>query len=157
MSLACDCRILARHILIVLVGNLKRLLVASTSWPWAPVLLISLGLILAGWPEHKEGPTLVETGVGHGLTVANVVALIPLSSGIAYLCLGAWYKRAQLMRVIQASPLVFGLILVELGIGSVFLVASGPSTLFRLWTVGTFFTVLALVGFAASIGYPDGP
>jgi hypothetical protein len=137
--------------------NLNRFSLVLIGWPWGPVLLISMGLVLGGWPEHMEGPTLIDIGIGHGhgLTVANVSALLPFSIGVAYLCLGAWYKRTDLMRVIYARRFAFGLILIEFSIGSTFLVASGPSTILRLWTVGTFFSVLALIGFAASVSYPD--
>lgn len=137
--------------------NLNRLLSVLMGWPWAPVFLISAGLVLAGWPEHREGPTLIEirVGHGHGLTVANVAALLPFSIGVAYLCLGGWYERTQLLSIIDARRFIFGLLLVELGIGSAFLIASGPSTIFRLWTVGTFISVLALIGFAASVSYPQ--
>jgi hypothetical protein len=137
--------------------NLNRLLVMLIAWPWAPVFLISMGLALAGWPEHREGRTLIVIGLGHGLTVANVVALVPFSIGVAYFCLGAWHKRTQLMSVIQARQGTFELLLVQLAIGCGFLIASGPSTILRLWLAGTFLSVLALVGFAASVSYLDGP
>lgn len=120
-------------------------------WPWPPVLLIALGLVLAGVPEHREGPTLFRVGAGHGFTVANAVAVVLLLTGGVFLSWGAWRQRSLLKRFAHARPVTLGLLLLQLGVGSWFLIVSGPSTILKWWAPGTVLSVAALIGFASTL------
>ena len=121
-----------------------------TAWPWAPALLVVLGLALTGVPEHMEGPTLVVLGSKHGLTLSNAVAFVLLFAGSGSLGLGAWRHLDVILTAVRTRPLPIALLLVQLSVGVLFLLASGASTMLRWWAPGVLLSVMALLGLAAA-------
>ena len=119
------------------------------SWPWVPVLLVTAGLVLTGVPEHREGPTLVALTAKHGLTLANALAFLFLAAGITGLCLGMWANLDVTLNTLRRRPLPIFLLLAQLGVGMLFLYASGASTMLRWWAPGVTLSTLALLGLAA--------
>ena len=59
--------------------------------------LCALALILFVVPAGLEGPVLVPISPGHGLSLVDVVALVPLLAGTGLLLGGLWQRR-------QGSP-----------------------------------------------------
>ena len=114
-------------------------------WPWIPLGLVGLGLLLAGTPEELEGPTFVTFGSGHGLTEANVVALIPLLPGCVSFFYGLWSRRATLAQLATSRPLLISMLACQFSVGFACLLTSGVSTYFWWWTAGSFLSMTALL------------
>ena len=64
-------------------------------------ILFALALTLFVVPATLEGPVLVPIGQGHGLSLVDAVALVPLLAGAALLAGGLWRRR-------QASDATLG-------------------------------------------------
>ena len=58
--------------------------------------LFALALILFVVPAGLEGPVLVPINPGHGLSLVDVVALVPLLAGTGLLLGGLWQRRQRL-------------------------------------------------------------
>jgi hypothetical protein len=58
--------------------------------------LFALALILFVVPAGLEGPVLVPISPGHGLSLVDVVALVPLLAGTGLLAGGLWQRRQRL-------------------------------------------------------------
>jgi hypothetical protein len=124
-------------------------------WPWGFILLTTIGLVSIGIPEALEGPTLLYIGPGHGLSVANAAALIPLSTGILGLLAGAWHARKRLIQTGCHHPLAASVLAWQLGIGGLLVLVSGPSTTLVTWAAGTTLSVLALVEIGVLLTFRD--
>jgi hypothetical protein len=132
-------------------------------WPWTGVLIVALGLVLLGVPEHHEGPTLfdipddfagpspIHTGTRHGFTVANAFATVTLAAGSLLLGAGTWRNRGAVASSVRSRPLVVALLLAQLLVGVVLILVSGTSTALLWWAPGTIVCVLALLGLASLI------
>jgi hypothetical protein len=59
-------------------------------------ILLALALILFVVPAGLEGPVLVPISPGHGLSLVDVVALVPLLAGPGLLAGGLWQRRQRL-------------------------------------------------------------
>jgi len=57
---------------------------------------LALALILFVVPAGLEGPVLAPISPGHGLSLVDVVALVPLLAGTGLLAGGLWQRRQQL-------------------------------------------------------------
>lgn len=127
-------------------------LVRLAAWPWPAVFLSALGLVLIGVPEALEGPTLAAVGgPGHGISVANLVAAVPLLAGVIGLLTGARHRRDHLADVVRSNPLPALVLGAILGLGSVLVALGGPSTALRYWAPGAAFVIIALFGLAALV------
>lgn len=60
------------------------------------IILLAVGFALASVPNRYEGPSLLHLAEGHGLSVSDVVALVPLLGGVAFVFQGLWPVRSQL-------------------------------------------------------------
>jgi hypothetical protein len=60
------------------------------------IILLAVGLALASVPNWLEGPSLLHLAEGHGLSVSDVVALIPLLLGAVLVVQGFWLARSEL-------------------------------------------------------------
>src|SRR5688572_18628186 len=74
-------------------------------------LLWCLGLLAAGIavltvPSRFEGAVLVAISPGHGLTVLDVVGLVPLLAGTGLLLGGLWRRRGRLGAALAGRPLL---------------------------------------------------
>jgi hypothetical protein len=127
--------------------RLAKLLV---SWPWVYIVLILLGLLLAGMPEQLEGPILItlDDEGAHGITVSNVIALPFLLYGAWGLLSGAWRNSALLHIGWQRHSVLISALCLQLGLGVILLLRSGVSTALVWWGPGVLVSILALVGLA---------
>jgi hypothetical protein len=67
--------------------------------------LFALALILFVVRAGLEGPVLVPISPGHGLSLVDVVALVPLLAGTGLLLGGLWQRRQRLdMALTPAAP-----------------------------------------------------
>jgi hypothetical protein len=63
-------------------------------------------LILFVVPAGLEGPVLVPISPGHGLSLVDVVALVPLLAGTGLLLGGLWQHRQRLDVALTRRTLV---------------------------------------------------
>ena len=119
-----------------------------------PILLMSLpviALILFAVPSRFEGPVLIPISPGHGLSLVDLAAVVPLIAGLT--ALGAFLvrRRAGLECTIRRRPWAAAMVLFGAGIGLGLLFAS-VFPFFWWWAVGaTLFTLaLVLVALAAA-------
>jgi hypothetical protein len=134
------------------------------------VLLSLLGtaLVLFAVPSRFEGPVLVPISPGHGLSLVDMAAVVPLVAAVVVLAVALVRGRPALERTIRARPWPAAAVLFAAGLGLGLLFAS-VFPFFWWWAVGaTLFTVmLGLVARAAAGGVrgreldqqvgPDGP
>ncbi len=61
-------------------------------------ILIALGMALLGTPNRFEGPSLLHLASGHGVSVSDVIALLPLAAGGILMVQALWRQRHSLVR-----------------------------------------------------------
>jgi hypothetical protein len=94
-----------------------------------------LALILFVVPARLEGPVLVPISPGHGLSLVDVVALVPLLAGTGLLAGGLWRRRQRLDAALTRWPWSAraGAFLGGLGLG---LLVASVFTFFWWWAIG---------------------
>jgi hypothetical protein len=117
-------------------------------------LLLSLpviALVLFAVPSRFEGPVLIPISPGHGLSLVDLAAVVPLIAASALLAVSLVRRRAQLECTIRRLPWTATAVLFGGGLGLGLLLAS-VFPFFWWWAVGaTLFTVtLILVALAAA-------
>ncbi len=105
-----------------------------TSWPG--IGLIALAIVLFATPGRLEGGVVVPISPGHGLSVLDAVALVPLLLGHALVLRRLWAGRARLSTLLQTSPGAGSLGVFTAGVGLGLLLASAFSLFFWWWAVG---------------------
>ena len=73
-------------------------------WTLGFVLLLVLSVIVLAMPARFEGPILVTVTQRHGVTLSDVVGLVPLSVGWSAWAAGIWRRRSRVEAAISASP-----------------------------------------------------
>lgn len=58
-------------------------------------ILLALGLALVFPPKSLEGPSLLRLSRGHGITVSDLVALVPLTIGANFVLQVLWSLRTH--------------------------------------------------------------
>jgi hypothetical protein len=112
-----------------------------------PILLVSLpvtALVLFAVPSRFEGPVLIPISPGHGLSLVDLAALVPLIAGLAALGVFLVRRRAVLECAVGSRPWAAAAVLVSAGIGLGLLFAS-VFPFFWWWAVGAILVTLALV------------
>jgi hypothetical protein len=97
--------------------------------------LFALALVLFVVPARFEGPVLVPISPGHGLTLVDVVALVPLLGGVALLFGGLWQRRERLDATLTRRPWLARAGAFGAGLGLGLLVAS-VFAFFWWWAIG---------------------
>jgi hypothetical protein len=97
--------------------------------------LFALALTLFVVPATLEGPVLVPISQGHGLSLVDVVALVPLLAGTALLADGLWRRRRALDAALARRPWLGRAAAFVAGLGLGLLVAS-VYTFFWWWAIG---------------------
>ena len=110
-------------------------------------LLFALALVLFVVPASAEGPVLVTVSEGHGLSLVDVAALVPLLTGTGLLAAGLWNRRQGLDAALSARPWPAraGAVLAGLGLG---LLLASVFPFFWWWAVGAAFLTAALLAAA---------
>jgi heme exporter protein D len=110
--------------------------------------LFALALTLFVVPATLEGPVLVPISQGHGLSLVDVVALVPLLAGTALLADGLWRRRQALDAALTRRPWLGRAAAFVAGLGLGLLVAS-VYTFFWWWAIGA--TLLSATLLAAAV------
>ena len=105
-------------------------------WPTASLILVGLAILLFAAPIRFEGSVLVPISPGHGLSLLDSIALIPLLTGVFWLYGGLFQRRSRLYESIRLSPGVTAFVLLLGGLGLGFLLASAFSTFWWWWALG---------------------
>ena len=113
--------------------------------------LFALALILFVVPAGLEGPVLVPISPGHGLSLVDVVALVPLLAGTGLLIGGLWQRRQRLDAALTRRPWSarVGAFVAGLGLG---LLVASVFAFFWWWAIGAALltgTLLAAASVAA--------
>jgi hypothetical protein len=97
--------------------------------------LFALALILFVVPAGLEGPVLVPISPGHGLSLVDVVALVPLLAGTGLLVGGLWQRRQRLDVALTRRPWAarVGAFVAGLGLG---LLVASVFAFFWWWAIG---------------------
>jgi hypothetical protein len=111
-------------------------------------ILFALALTLFVVPATLEGPVLVPVSQGHGLSLVDVVALVPLLAGTALLAGGLWRRRQALDAALTRRPWLARAGAFVAGLGSGLLVAS-VYAFFWWWAIGA--TLLTATLLAAAV------
>jgi hypothetical protein len=98
-------------------------------------ILFALALLLFVVPATLEGPVLVPISPGHGLSLVDSVALVPLLAGTALLAGGLWRRRQALDSALTRRPWLARAGAAVAGLGLGLLVAS-VFTFFWWWAIG---------------------
>ncbi len=112
-----------------------------------PILLVSLpvvALVLFAVPSRFEGPVLIPISPGHGLSLVDLAAVVPLIAGVTALGVFLMRRRAVLECTIRLRPWAATTVLFGAGIGLGLLFAS-VFPFFWWWAVGATLVTLALV------------
>ena len=105
-------------------------------WPTASLILVGLAILLFAAPTRFEGSVLVPISPGHGLSLLDSIALVPLLTGVFWLYGGLFRRRNRLYESIRLSPGVTILVMLLGGLGLGFLLASAFSTFWWWWALG---------------------
>ena len=104
-------------------------------WPLGCGILFALALVLFVVPAGLEGPVLVPISPGHGLSLVDVVALVPLLAGTGLLAGGLWQRRQELDAALTRRPwlAIAGALVAGLGLG---LLVASVFAFFWWWAIG---------------------
>jgi hypothetical protein len=124
-------------------------------WLRACGILFVLALVLFVVPASAEGPVLVGVSAGHGLSLVDVAALVPLLAGTGLLAGGLWRRRQALDAALGRRPWLARAGAVVAGLGLGLLIAS-VFAFFWWWAIGAaLLTTTALT--AAFVAARAGP
>jgi hypothetical protein len=98
-------------------------------------ILFALAMVLFVVPAGLEGPVLVPISPGHGLSLVDVVALVPLLAGTGLLAGGLWQRRQELDAALTRRPwsAIAGAVVAGLGLG---LLVASVFAFFWWWAIG---------------------
>lgn len=68
-------------------------------------ILFALASVLFVVPASAEGPALITVSAGHGLSLVDMAALVPLLTGTGLLAGGLWQRRQGLDAELSRTPL----------------------------------------------------
>ena len=117
--------------------------------------LFALALILFVVPAGLEGPVLVPISPGHGLSLVDVVALVPSLAGTGLLLGGLWQRRHGLDAALSRRPLSarVGAFVAGLGLG---LLVASVFAFFWWWAIGAALLTATLLAAALMAAGSEG-
>lgn len=116
-----------------------------TNWVETGVSLVGVGLLGLLVPGQYEGPVLVPISPGHGLSMVDILALIPLVLGTGIVYWGLWNRRDRLLAASTANPTRWSIGVFVSGFGLGLLLASAFSTFWWWWAIGAGIVVVSLL------------
>jgi hypothetical protein len=122
-------------------------------------MLLAVAAALFAVPGRLEGPVLLPISPGHGLSLVDVIALVPLLGGVALLFGGLWRRRERLDARLNRRPWLARVAVFGAGVGLGLLVGSMFAA-FWWWVVGAGLLTAALLAAAvlvAGAGLPPAP
>jgi len=114
-------------------------------WPRGPILLLIISILVFALPEQMEGPDLFGISNGHGLSLIDSLALIPLLISAIWIQKGIWKRRIYLFNKITMYPGSASLIIFFIGIGMGLLIASAFSSFYYWWIIGSILILALLI------------
>ncbi|MCB0093257.1 MAG: hypothetical protein KDE54_35455 [Caldilineaceae bacterium] len=108
------------------------------------VVLLAVGLAFAFPPRRLKGPSVISLGGGHGITVSDLVALVPLTAAVALIGLVLWKLRGRLRQRASALLAVGGAEIFLIGLSTGILLNGAVLTLD--WKSGEFLTWMGIAG-----------
>lgn len=114
-------------------------------WPRGPIYVLSLSILLFTLPDNIEGPFLMNISEGHGLSLLDSFALIPLLISVGWIQRGLWKRRIYLFNKITIYPGSASLLIFFIGVGLGLLIASAFNNFYYWWAVGGAIFMLLLV------------
>jgi hypothetical protein len=116
-------------------------------------ILFAVAFVLFVVPARFEGPVLVPISPGHGLSLLDVVALVPLLGGVILLVVGLWRRRERLDAALDRRAWLarVGVFVAGLGLG---LLVASVFTFFWWWAIGAalFSAMLLTAAFLVATG-----
>jgi len=73
-------------------------------WLLGSGILFALASVLFVVPASAEGPALITVSAGHGLSLVDMAALVPLLTGTGLLAGGLWQRRQGLDAELSRRP-----------------------------------------------------
>ena len=123
-------------------------------WQLRCGIWFAVALVLFTVPGRLEGPELVPISPGHGLSLLDLLALVPLVGGVTLLFLGLWQRREPLDAALNRRPWWARLGAFGAGLGLGLLLASVFS-LFWWWAIGAALFTALLVAAAVLAAAPE--
>ena len=117
----------------------------AIEWPRGPVILLSVAVLIFAVPTQWEGPFLFKIGEGHGLSLLDTIALIPLLISASWIQKGLWGRRIYLFNKITMYPGSASLLIFFIGLGLGLLIASAFNDFFYWWAIGGMTCIFTLV------------
>lgn len=124
-------------------------------WPRGPVYLLILALLLFLIPTHLEGPLLFEINEERDLSVADLLALIPLLASVTWIQRGLWKRRIYLFNRVTLYPGATTLIIFFMGLGLGMVIANAFYNFGYWWAIGGSFFIVFLVVVVLKSGKSD--
>lgn len=121
-------------------------------WVWIGLSLAGIGFLGLLVPGKYEGPVLLPISPGHGLSLLDALALIPLILGTGIVYWGLWNRRHRLLAIADANPIRWSIGVFAFGLGLGLLLSSAFSTFWWWWAIGAgIVTATLLTGIIAVI------
>jgi hypothetical protein len=117
----------------------------AIEWPQGPVLLLFIAIIIFAVPAQWEGPFLLKISEGHGLSLLDSIALIPLLISTAWIQKGLWGRRIYLFNKITMYPGSASLLIFFIGLGLGLLIASAFNNFYYWWAIGGMIFIFILL------------
>jgi hypothetical protein len=113
-------------------------------WPRGPVIILAIAIFLFALPDRWEGPFLLDISEGHGLSLMDTFALIPLLASAVWIQKGLWSRRIYLFNKITLYPGSASLLIFFIGLGLGLLIASAFNNFYYWWAVGGLIFIIFL-------------
>lgn len=114
-------------------------------WPYGPIYLLLIPILLFMVPKKFEGPVLFTFSDGQSLTLLNTLAIIPLFVALFWIQRGLWKRRIYLFNRITIYPGAGSLIVFLMGLSLGMLIASGFNDFNYWWAVGGLLFIIILI------------
>ena len=116
-----------------------------TRWPKGPVYLLVIALLIFLIASRFEGPLIFEINNEHGISLADLIAMIPLLISITWIQRGIWSRRIYLFNRVTIYPGAATLIVFSMGLGLGMLLAHAFYTFRYWWMIGGSLFIIILV------------
>ena len=123
-------------------------------WLLACGIWFAAALALFIVPGRLEGPMLVAISPGHGLSLLDVLALVPLAGGVTLLFTGLWQRRERLDAALDHRAWWARLGSFGAGLGLGLLLAS-VFTFFWWWAIGAALLTAVMLTAALLVATPE--
>jgi hypothetical protein len=116
-------------------------------WLVAAGALLVVGAALLAVPDRLEGPVLVAISAGHGLSLLDLLGLVPLLGAASLLFAGLWRRRRRLRAAAVRRPgrAAAGVFAAGVGLG---LIVASVWSFFWWWAIGAGLFTAAVVAAA---------